>query len=349
MCVNNYKLKAFFFIGMFVIFVVVFFRDPSVMISGVSSALTLCGTSVIPPLYPFVVLSDFFVRSGLCDIAGRFIAPVIRFLFRLPGCAGCVLLMSMAGGYPVGARMTAQLVEDGKLTPVQGRRMMLFCINAGPAFVIGTVGTVMLSSKRAGVIIFLSLIISAVFMGVCTRFLDGTKFDESIPKPEFDPWVISQSVLQGTNTMLMMCGWILIFSCISSFLRILPLGDNVFLWSDLITEVTRGCATAAQNFPVSVQALAAGWGGLCVHCQLFTFVRTTGLKLRYFFLSRIIHGSLATVTATLLFKVFPCEVSVFSANSTVIPVSVSVSVPAAVAMLVLGAFVILENKAKTFT
>lgn len=334
---------------MSVAFIGMFFRDPTVMVSGVSGALTLCGTAVIPPLYPFMVLSDFFVRSGLCDITGRFLTPVTKLLFKLPGCAGCVVLMSMTGGYPVGAKMTAQLTEDGKLTPEQGRRMMLFCVNAGPAFVIGTVGTVMLSCRRAGVIIFLSLIISAVFMGICTRYFDQTEIQPTIGKAEFDPWVISQSVMQGTNAIIMLCGWILFFSCISSYIKSLPLGENVLIWSDLIMEVTGGCATASRNFPVSVQALVTGWAGLCVHCQLFPYIKATGLKMRYFLLSRIVHGSLATLTATVLFRFFPCETDVFSTNASVVPVPVSVSVPAAVAMLVLGAFAILDNKAKTFT
>lgn len=326
-----------------------FFRDPAVMISGVSKALTLCGTAVIPPLYPFMVFSDFLIRSGLCDIAGGFFAPVTRFLFRLPGCAGCVVLMSMTGGYPVGARMTAQLIEDGKITPEQGKRMMLFCVNAGPAFVIGTVGTVILSSRRAGVIVFLSLILTSVFIGICTRFFDEAKACPEPNKADFNPGVISQSVAQGTNAMLMMCGWILLFSCINSFIASLPLDENILIWTDVIAEVTNGCTAASRVFPVSVQALVMGWAGLCVHCQLLPFIKVTGLKMRYFFLSRIVHGALATVTATVLFRLFPCEVSVFSTNSSVIPASFSASVPAAVAMLILGAFAILDNKTRTLT
>lgn len=346
---NNYRLKIILSLVAILVFIAMFIYDPTAMVKGVSDALTLCGTAVIPPLFPFIVLSDFLVRSGLCDIIGNFLAPVTKAVFNLPGSAGCAVFMSAVGGYPVGAKMTAQLLESGKITRSQGKRMILFCVNAGPAFVIGTVGAVMFSSRRAGVILYLSMLISSVFIGVFLRFFDSEKLDLKRAETAFDPSIASQSVMQGTNSILMMCGWILIFSCINVFIKKLPLNENTLVWLNIITEVTSGCAAASKVFPVSVQALVMGWAGLSVHCQLFPFVKVTGLKLTHFFLSRLVHGGFATAVAVVLFKFFPCEVSVFSVNADVLPAAFSVSAPAAAAMLILCAFLIIDNKAKTLT
>ena len=43
-------------------------RFPREMTEGVRRGLTLCGTAVIPSLFPFLTLCTFFVRSGLCAL-----------------------------------------------------------------------------------------------------------------------------------------------------------------------------------------------------------------------------------------------------------------------------------------
>ncbi len=320
----------------------VFFYNPSQMIDGVRKGLSLCATAVIPPLFPFVVLADFLIRSGLCDIFGTYLTPITRLMFKLPGNAGCAILMSLIGGYPVGAKMTAELINNGSISEKQGRQMMLFCVNAGPAFVIGTVGSVLLSSRKAGLILYASMVISAVFIGVFMRFFTD---EESVPprrSREFNPSVITESIAAGTNSMLIMCAWVLVFSCVNSLIGTLPLRENTLIWLNILTEVTSGCSAASAVFPVSAQALVIGWAGLSVHCQIFSFVRVTKLKIRRFFLSRLAHGGLATMTAMILFRIFPCEVSVFASDSDILPQVFSVSAPAAVAMLCLASFLILD-------
>lgn len=344
-CLKNYSIKIIFALSATVVFIVGFIAAPSAAIKGVSNGLTLCSTAVIPSLFPFIFLSDFFIRSGLCEIVGGYISPVMNFLFRLPGSAGCAVLMSLIGGYPVGARMISQLIDDGSITPLQGRRMLVFCVNAGPAFVVGTVGTVMLSSTRAGIILYTSLVIASLLMGFFMRFFsEKTKCKRCVGEKSFSAGVVSQSVLGATDSMLMLCAWILLFSCANALVRCLPLSEKALLWVSIITEVTGGCVQSTGAFPLCVTALVLGWSGLSVHCQLSPYIKQTGLRYSHFCLSRLVHGGVSTMIAQLLFMAFPCEVSVFSTFSEVTPSMFSVSVPAAVAMLILSAFLIIESK-----
>lgn len=134
---------------------------PSVSAAGVKKGLLICASSAVPSLYPFCVLSAFFVCSGLCGYLGKFLEKPVRVLFALPGSAGAAACMSFVAGYPVGAGMTAALFSDGRISQSDAQRMTLFCVNAGPAFVIGGVGVGMLGSVRAGVIIFVSLTLAS--------------------------------------------------------------------------------------------------------------------------------------------------------------------------------------------
>ncbi len=317
-----------------------FFIDPQGMIGGVSDGLRICAAAIIPSLFPFMVISDFVIRSGLADLAGRFINPVTRLFFRLPGSAGCAVVMSMLGGYPVGAKMTAQLLEDGSINRNQAKRMMLFCVNAGPAFVIGTVGTVIFSSRKAGIILYLSMIVSSLIMGFASRFFSGNEIDIKIKTPEFRSGVFSQSVMQGVNSTLMLCAWLLLFSCVGSYLKKLP--DGIAQYTNLITEVTGACISACGRYPVSIQALIMGWSGICVHCQLLPSIKETQVKYLHFVVSRIVHGALSATVADFLFRIFPCETDVFSTGTEVLPEIYSVSVPAAISTVILSAMLIAE-------
>ncbi len=238
--------------------------------------------------------------------------------------------------------MISELIDNGNLSVSDGRRMLLFCVNPGPAFVIGTVGSVMLSSRKAGVILYASMVLSAAFIGILTRFFTKDEVATVKIKKEVNLSIVSESVTAATNTVIMLCGWVLLFSCVNSLIKELPFKDNTVVWFSILNEVTSGSAAALKAFPISVQALVMGWAGLSVHCQLLPFIKKTEIKGIHYLLSRIVHGGLATAIATVLFKIFPCEVQVFASASQILPQAFSVSAPAAVAMLCLCSFLILD-------
>lgn len=58
---------------------------PSVSAAGVKKGLLICASSAVPSLYPFCVLSAFFVRSGLCGYLGKFLESPYGFFSPCPG------------------------------------------------------------------------------------------------------------------------------------------------------------------------------------------------------------------------------------------------------------------------
>lgn len=342
---KNYRIEAFFIAAASTVFAVMFFLHPSVMIDGLRRGLTVCGSSVIPSLFPFMVLSDFLVRSGFCSIIGNRASPLTQKLFSLPGTAGCAVIMSLIGGFPVGAKMTAQLFENGDITAKQGRRMMTFCINAGPAFVIGTVGTVMLSSRKAGIILFSSMTVTSLLTGIASKIISrGEAENRSRPEAVLVRGALTDSVSQSVQSMLNVCAWIILFSGINEFFIRLPVSRTAAVWFSIVSEVTGGCMSASGCFPTCVLALVLGWSGLAVHCQLMPYLKILGMKITYLWATRLIAGGVSAVIAWVLFRIFPCEISVFSNASDIISKPYSVSAPAAAAMLVLSALMLTDIK-----
>lgn len=58
---------------------------PSVSAAGVKKGLLICASSAVPSLYPFCVLSAFFVRSGLSAISENFSKSPCGFFSPCPG------------------------------------------------------------------------------------------------------------------------------------------------------------------------------------------------------------------------------------------------------------------------
>lgn len=309
--------------------------------AGVSQGIGLCVKTLVPSLLPFLVTACYM--SKISFDGGKFTKKLCSVLFDLPPCSACVFLMSMVGGFPVGAKMTSEYVKSQRLGRAQGRRMMLFCINAGPAFVINTVGEFMLGSKKAGTILLVSLFISSFCAGVVLRFF--TKDEKTVCKkntelPQSNAFV--SSVSDALKTMLSICGWVVVFCAIIEVFNSLPLNEELKLWLGILCEVTSGCSSAAKNFPIPITAFVLSWSGLAVHAQIMPFLNEVGLKYTVFASFRALCAGFTAAVCAVLLKIFPCESSVFSNVSQVTPVAFSVSAPAAAAMLITCALVILD-------
>lgn len=324
----------------------ILFSAPALCARGVREALSVCGNTVIPSLFPFMVISGFLVHSGMSTALSRLALPVTARLFRLPGVSAGVIVMSLIGGFPVGIKMIIQLLNAGQLSEQQAKRMCLFCVNAGPAFVISAVGTAVLGSTRAGVLLYVSVSFAAVLLGVLSRF--WAKKDElSAEKGRavilYNPAVaLSDSVRESVYAMLQICAWVILFGALGVYLNTLPMPTAVAVFINCILEVTSGVHTAANTFSVPFLAAVLAFSGLSVHCQLLGDLKRCGVRYGIFFLVRCAAAALSFAICTLLLRVFPCEISVFSANGTVVPAAYSVSAPSFLMLMLMSILLILE-------
>ena len=139
---------------------------PQAPAAGVSRGLSICSSVIIPALFPFLVLSGFLVRSGLSAKMGRRLDRVTRFLFGLPGCCGAGILIGFIGGYPAGGVAVGELVERGDITREEGKRMLRFCVNGGPAFIISAVGAGLMGQPVYGFMLYGAHIAAALTLGL---------------------------------------------------------------------------------------------------------------------------------------------------------------------------------------
>ena len=150
---------------------------------GVRDGISLCLASVIPALFPFFVAAQLLTSLGAAEVLGRAAGPLFRRLFGIDGAGAAAFLLGLIGGYPVGAKAAGSLVRQGFLSPEDGARLLTFCNNAGPAFILGIVGNGVFHSSRAGVWLYLLHAASATAVGLLLCRTGGATKPPAVPLP----------------------------------------------------------------------------------------------------------------------------------------------------------------------
>lgn len=337
--------KIIFCIILCIVTAVFLLAFPENCADGVRVGLRLCAETMVPSLFPFLVLSSFVLSSGVTDFIGEKTDRFFRKIFNSSGTCGCTIFFSLFAGFPVGCSMASELYSKNKITQNEAKRIALSSVNAGPAFVIGAVGTMMLSSFRAGVILFVSLSVSSLIIAFLSRFIQEEESASPTQKSQSNISIsqsLVSSVYSASKSMFSICAWIILFSCLLNIITQRNGNANFFLALKSFSEVSTGCAELAKTESPVVLAAVLGWSGLCVHCQVFPYIIKIGLKAKYFFCSRVLHAMLSSVICHLLLKIFPCTVSVFSSGTETLTKIFAVSAPATAGLILMCAIFILD-------
>lgn len=315
--------------------------DSSVITDGVKAGLLICANVIIPSLFPFMVLTTFITHTNVSEQISKPFASFTRRLFHLDEHLGYVVIMSCIGGYPVGAKIMSILYEQGKLSKETIQRMLWFCCNAGPSFIISAVGAGMYNNLRVGLLFYLSQLLSSLVMGIMiSRNSAVIPLSPSAKNTTTDiPSAFVDSVCGGTTSILTMCGFVTLFAAINRLFTHLGVYDwlcavlhTVFPWVDAAVfssiftgflEVTSGCIASSQLSGVTswvVTGFLISFCSISVIFQVMAMLRNVSIHFGQFFLSRLCNGLLTSLISTLLLKIMP-GVTAVSTDPVPFPVS----------------------------
>ncbi len=341
---ERFKLPGLLPFAAAAVFAAVLVSCPEPCVNGAAAGLRLCAAVVIPSLFPFLAISSFAASSPSGAGVLKIFSPLMRHVFRLPACAASAVVFGFFGGFPVGCSVAAQLYSQGRITAEQAQRITCFCVNAGPAYVITAVGTVMLGNIKAGLILFVSLLLSGLALGAALGLTAAKpeKTAENYCPAVTNSQALVEAVEKSSLSMLKICAWTVLFSCFSGAVASFGFEERIMTAFNCVFEVTSGCMSAAKNGNLCSVAATLGWGGLCVGCQVLGSVRTVGTRLSVFFAFRAVNAGLSAVICGMLLELFPLEAEVFSNVAAVCARQFSYSLPATVALMCLCAVFVID-------
>ena len=306
--------------------------QPAVALSAARWGLSLWFNSVLPGILPFLIGVNVLMAFGAVKHLGVLLSFAMKRLFRLPGSAGFALVMGTLSGYPVGAKIVCQMRAKGDLSRSQAQRLLGFSNNAGPLFILGAVGAGMFASPAFGYLLLAGHYAGALGLGLLLRLFAKNKENHGIlPQPapneaantRLQPIgkILGSSVKNAMETMLIIGGFIVLFSVISALISHLP-----FIGSQLATpiagaiEMTGGLGTLSEGILTRAGAVFAaailGFGGLSILFQALSFIDKTDLSPALYILCKMVHAALAALVTFLLYPLFAQRIESQIAQTT---------------------------------
>lgn len=282
---------------------VLFLAEAGFVRAAAAEALSLCARSVIPALFPFLVVSSLLLSLGLGELLSPMLAGLMEPLFRVDGVGSSALLLGLVGGYPIGAKTAADLYRGGRLSRPEAERLQAFCNNSNPVFLISVLGVGVFGSVRAGVWLWLIHLLSALLTGLLFRNHGGPARRQAGGPAAFQAVSLSAAfvaaVRESLSGMLSVCAFVTFFYVLARPLASLGgwLGPVLVGLTELfsLTPLLR-----PDRFGFILASAMAGWGGLSVLCQTAAVLEGSGLRLQSCAAGKAVQGLLAGLLAALL-------------------------------------------------
>ena len=246
--------------------------------------------------------------------------------------------MGIISGYPVGAKIAANFRRDNICSKEECERLLSFTNNSGPLFIIGTVGIIMFGNTTIGILLFITHLLASITVGIIFRFWkSNTKTHNTVlhtNKKNFKDInlynlgeVISESISSSISTILIIGGFIIVFSTVISIfnasgitkfavLTLSPifkvLNIDVSFINGLFTgffEITNGISIISnihvKNISINIILVAflLGFGGISVMLQVLSIISKTDLSPKAYIIGKLLHGIIASLY-TYFFIVF---------------------------------------------
>ena len=249
------------------------------------------------------------------------------------------------GGYPIGAKLLSEMADDGRLSPADAETAMMFCYGSGPAFAAGVAGISIFGDMRFGLAALLANL-SANLTLYIVYMIFSKKQNAKNPSQYkgFSTGLIADSVSSATGAMAGICSMILFFAALKAVLEsVFPQIINMKYFASVLEISNIGALSARQGVSLIAVTMLLGFGGLCVHMQLFAIINGR-FRMGRFYLSRLIALPLAGGYAFLIERIM-YNLGIVSTAATKIRLSQSRSLIPIICVAAM-VFITLREKSK---
>ena len=286
---------------------------PQEVSAAVTEGLRLSVSVLIPSLFPFFICINLTNALGVTGLLARLFAPLMRKIFHVSG-AGCTaILCGAVGGYPSGALCAASLYREGQLSRAEAESLLLFCNNAGPAFLFGAVGAVLGIGTAGCLLLWAIHLLSALAVGLMSRPKDAPNAAPLPVQRANASGALVEAVRSAGQAILQITMFVAAFSVLARLLtlasaHILPDGACTVLTGML--ELSGGIAALAAmpialRWKLTLASLFLGFGGLCVWMQTKAVLAPAGLSGRGMLTAKLAQGLLAALMTYFLAPLLP--------------------------------------------
>lgn len=293
---------------------------PDAASTAVKDGLNMCAGVIIPSLFPFFAATNLINELGISRLAGNALSPLSAKLFGVSGQGATAFIIGVTGGYPLGAAYIAGLRRQQVISSDEASRLLIFCNNSGPAFIIGAAGIGIFKSSSVGFFLYAAHILAALIWGIIlsSGSAGDIYYDADVLEEKSIPQSVTNAIKKSAEATINICAFITAFSALNGIL------DATGLFSSIAGEVSyhtgaelSWCRALLAGFlelgngigsmyglsvsPINLAlaSLILSWGGLSVHFQTFSMISGTDIKTARYMIGRFLIALTSAALALL--------------------------------------------------
>lgn len=291
------------FLPLFFLLFLYLFRFPQSAANGIRSGLILWYTSVIPTLFPFMLISNLILQFHLTKWIPQRLTWPLRTVFCCSHAGALAILIGFLCGFPLGAKICFDLEQTGQISKKERDFLFPFVNNPSPGFILSYLAAEQLHMKSRSFLLVISILGASALYGILYAFFRKKSKKEtflpvldSVPasKTENGFSVIDHCIYDTIQNTLRLGGYILCFSLLSEAASQLVFFEHpVLLCFCASIELTKGIAMLCDTkwsafFQLLLAQALTSFGGLSAAVQTAGICSLTGKEFTRYLKSRMI-------------------------------------------------------------
>ena len=299
-------------LSIFVIYILVnMVLFPQFYLQTTLNGISAWALNVLPCLLPFIFFTKILSSFSLTEKISLLFTKPVKKIYNTSPIASFAFISSVVSGYPLGAKVTADLYENKQISRSDAFKMMSFCSTSGPMFIIGAVGAGMFSNALIGYLIFSAHIIGAILNGIIYRNikikeLSSTKKIENTAKPSNLSSMVLDTSLSVISVGTIIAIFFVVIASLSPILSFLPSNVSAFIAG--LIEITKGCldisALPSIKQAILLASFVISFGGISTIFQSLALTATFKMPIKLMILQKFTHALISTFIAFLLIVIF---------------------------------------------
>lgn len=259
---------------------------------AVTEGIQQCIYVIFPSLFPFFILVNLLLETEFPTLLSYKCKKIMARFFHADAGGTTAVVLSLLGGYPVGAKTAAELCQNGKISTTEAECLLSFCNNTGPAIFFGLAGSLLFNGLFIPLLLYFIHIFSAFLTGYTLRpkqwgMVDSKPMEVNTSKPK-----LTEAIWDSFGSTVKICAFVIAFRIVIELgekilLMVFPVINQypvVFAVFAGILDLPNGIAALTEIKSLPIQFLLCSvfinWGGLCIHLQTKAVVEPAKLSLK---------------------------------------------------------------------
>lgn len=291
--------------------------SPKAVFEGAESGLLLWFQVVFPTLFPFMLVSGLMLSGGGLAVISRIFGRLFSTLFATSPNGSFAVIAGFLCGYPMGAKVSADLVRSGKISRDEGAYLLSFCNNTSPIFIMNFIVWKTFDREELMIPTLLILIGVPAFLSLFFRrfYLNGRKKFPDLSEGKRDNakllnFEMLDSCLADSFESIVKVGlYIIFFSILIALPGKLSAGHPLLAGILPALEMTNGILMihkAAPDLTVSYPLILGltSFGGFCSAAQTKCMLKAASLPILPYIIQKLTAAAAASLLGIVYMHVF---------------------------------------------